>query len=59
MPLIKGPGSVSTNVKELTTGKVGKSRRKAIATYARKHGISKKEARFKLALAISYAQAKK
>ena len=59
MPLKTGKGSVAYNVKELTTGKVGPARKKAIATYAKKHGISNKEARFKLAVAISYSQAKK
>ena len=58
MPLKKGKGSVSSNVKELTKGKVGKSRAKAIKTLAKKWGVSVKEARFRQALLISkkYAQ---
>ncbi len=58
-PLLKGTGTVKKNVEELVKGKVGKSRRKAIKTLAKKHGISEKEVRLKQALAISYAQAKK
>lgn len=59
MPLRKGTGSVKYNVKELTKGKVGTSRSKAIKTLAKKHGISMKSARLKQALAIAYSQAKK
>jgi len=57
MPLKTGPGSVKSNVKELTTGKVGSSRKKAIATYAKKKGISKKEAKFRQALIIAKSKA--
>lgn len=53
MPLQAGPGSVKSNVKELTTGKVGSARAKAIRTLAKKWGVSIKEARFKQALIIA------
>lgn len=60
MPLKKGTGSVAYNVKELTEQPIeSASRRKAIKTIAKKHGISENAARFKQALAISYSQAKK
>lgn len=57
MPLKSGPGSVKANVKELTTGKVGKSRKKAINTLAKKWKVSKKEAKFRQALIIAKAKA--
>lgn len=55
--LKSGPGSVKSNVKELTTGKVGKPRSKAINTLAKKWGVSKEEARFRQALIISKSKA--
>jgi len=59
MPLLKGTENIKKNIHELNTGKVGPARRKAIATYARKHGISHKEAKFKLSLVIAKAVALK
>ena len=56
MPLKTGPGSVRYNVSELTTGKIGTSRKKAIKTLAKKRGISQKKARFIQALAIARKQ---
>lgn len=53
MPLLKGLHSVRKNVEELNKGKVSPARAKAIATYAKKHGISKEDARFKLSLVIA------
>lgn len=53
MPLKKGIENIRKNIEELNKGKVSPSRRKAIATYAKKKGISKKEARFKLSLVIA------
>jgi hypothetical protein len=59
MPLLTGSKNIRANIKELTTGKVGSARTKAIHTIAKKHGISTKAAKFKQALAIAYSQAKK
>jgi len=58
-PLYKGPNSVRKNMAELTQGKVGATRQKAIATIAKKNNISREEARFKQALAIAKSQARK
>ena len=57
MPLKSGSGSVKYNVKELTTGKVGSSRAKAIKTLAKKWNVSPKEARFRQALVIAKKKA--
>jgi hypothetical protein len=54
--LKKGPGSMKPNIEELTTGKVGGSRRKAISTYAKKHKISTGKAKHKLAFIIAKSQ---
>ena len=59
MPLLKGKKNISKNIKELNTGKVGKSRAKAISTYAKKKGITKTEARKKLSVVIAKSIAKK
>lgn len=53
MALKSGIGSMRYNLIELTTGKVGKSRKKAINTLAKKWGIPKKEARAKQAWIIA------
>jgi len=53
MPLLSGTGSVRKNMVELTTGKVGKSRKKAINTLTKKWGVSEEEAKFRQALIIS------
>lgn len=60
MPLKKGQASIRSNVAELTENPVlSSARKKAIATLARKHNISIKEATFKQALAIAKSQARK
>lgn len=53
MPLLSGAQNIRKNIKELTTGKVGSSRRKAISTLAKKWGVNNKEARFRQALIIA------
>ena len=58
MPLKSGAGSIRSNVKELNTGKVGPARKKAIATYAKNHNVSLKEAKFSLSLEIAKSKAK-
>jgi hypothetical protein len=59
MPLKKGYSNktVSANIKELVKDKPGKIRKKAIASIAKKQGISKKEAERKQAVAIALNQA--
>jgi len=57
MPLYKGYENFNKNLGELVDGKVGKTRKKAINTIARKYGLSKKEARFKQALIIAKSKA--
>lgn len=59
MPLLSGAGNIRANIKELNTGKVGPARKKAIRTYANKHGISQADARFKLSLIIAKSVATK
>lgn len=59
MPLKSGQGSIRSNIKELMSGVQSKSRGKAIKTIMAKHGIGKKEAMFKQALAIAKSQSKK
>lgn len=59
MPLAKGKGTIRANVNELMKGVQSPARAKAIATLARKYGISKKEAMFKQATRIAQAQARK
>ena len=44
-------------MQELTSGKVGSGRRKAIKTLAKKWGVSEKDARFKQALIIAKSKA--
>jgi hypothetical protein len=59
MPLKKGSSqkTVSANIKELVKDKPGKTRKKAIASIAKKQGISKSEAERKQAVAIALNQA--
>ena len=59
MPLKKGYSNktVSANIKELVKDKPGKIRKKAIASIAKKQGISKSEAERKQAVAIALNQA--
>lgn len=59
MPLLPGTHNIRKNVEELNSGSVGPARRKAIATYAKKHGISAKEAKFRLSLEIAKSVAMK
>lgn len=59
MPLSTKLQDVKKNIMELNTGEVSDSRKKAIKTYAKKHGISKEDARFKLSLIIAKSIAKK
>lgn len=59
MPLKIGAKNIRSNIKELTTGKVGKSRSKAINTLAKKWGVTKSEAKFKQALIIAKNAASK
>lgn len=58
MPILKGPGTMKSNIHELTTGKVGSARKKAINTLAGKWGVSAKEARVKQAWIIAKANLK-
>lgn len=51
--ILKGPGTMKRNIQELTTGKVGPGRKKAIKTLAEKWGVSQKEARKKQAWIIA------
>lgn len=53
MPLLPGPQNIRKNIKELNTGEISSSRKKAIQTYAKKHKLSPEEARFKLSLIIA------
>ena len=50
---------IPDTVQKLMTGKVGKSRQRAIATLAKKHGISREDARFHQAIRIAQAMARK
>ena len=59
MPLKKGAGSIRGNMVELMNAPASASRKKAIATIARKHNISRKEAQFRQAKAIAISQARK
>lgn len=53
MPLKSGIQNFRSNVEELMQKPQSKSRRKAINTIAKKHGITKADAQFKQALAIA------
>ena len=57
MPLYSGSKNIRRNISELNTGKVGKSRKKAIRTLAKKWHVSEKEARFKQSLIIAKKKA--
>ncbi len=56
MPLRKGPGTLKKNITELMSEEVGSSRKKAIATLSKKHGISREEAKKRQAFAIAKSQ---
>ena len=58
-PLLKGKGTIRANVQELMSTVNSPARKKAITTLAKKHNISRKDAQFKQALAISRSQARK
>jgi hypothetical protein len=51
--------TISSNIKELIKDKPGKTRKKAIASIAKKQNISKKEAEHKQAVAIALSKANK
>lgn len=53
MPLLPGIHNIRKNIHELNSGPVGPARQKAIGTYAKKHNISKEDAKFRLALIIA------
>ena len=60
MPLRKiNKANRAYNMRELTQGRVGPTRRKAIRTIARRRGISTKEAKVIQALAITRGKTKK
>lgn len=59
MPLKKGPNTIRGNVRELMQPVQSAARKKAVLTIAKKHGISRKDAQFKQALAIAQSQARK
>jgi hypothetical protein len=59
MPLKKGQGTIRYNVQELMSKVQSPSRKKAIATIAKKHNISKEDAQWRQAIRISQSQARK
>ena len=61
MPILEGMSKkiVSKNISELVKTKPGKVRAKAIATIAKKTGVSKKTAQRKQAIAIALSNKKK
>ena len=61
MPLKKGSSkaTIAKNIKELTSSKPGKTRAKAIVTLAKKTGMTPKQAKVKMAVAIAYSKAGK
>lgn len=59
MPLLKGPNTIRANVTELMKGTRSQSRKKAISTISKRNNISRSDAMFKQAVAISKSQAKK
>lgn len=59
MLLQKGLGTIRKNVTELMSGRVGKTRQRAIVSIAKKNNISRQEARFRQAKAIAISQARK
>ena len=59
MPLLKGPNTIRQNVTELMNPIKSQSRKKAVDTISRSRNISRKEAQFVQALAISKSLARK
>lgn len=59
MPLKTGKKNIGANIKELMSTKPSASRKKAIATYAKKHGVSSETAKYKMAQAIAMSQSRK
>lgn len=59
MPLKTGTENIRSNIKELMTGDISTSRRKAIKTLAKMKGMSFSDARFYQAKAIAVSQSKK
>lgn len=59
MPLSTGPNSIRTNVSELMSSIKSPARKKAVATIAKNRNVSRKEAQFLQALAISTKMARK
>lgn len=61
MPLKRGSSqkTISANIGELMKDKPGKTRKKAIASIAKKQGISRQEAERKQAIAIALSSAGK
>ncbi len=61
MPIKKGSSqkTISGNIRELMKDKPGKTRKKAIASIAKKQGITKQEAERKQAIAIALSSAGK
>ena len=59
MPLKTGPNSIRANVTELMSSPIqSASRKKAIATLAKRRNISRQEARFLQAKAIAITKAR-
>ena len=59
-PLFKGPNTIRKNMQELMSSPIqSASRKKAIATIAKKRNISRADARFIQAKAIAVSQARK
>jgi len=60
MPLKTGKGSIRANVQELMMNRIqSPSRKKGIATIARRRNISRADARWTQSLAIAKSQARK
>jgi len=59
MPLSKWKSSISKNISKLVHEKPWKTRAKAIATIAKKEGITPAKAKQKQAVAIALSKAKK
>lgn len=60
MPLLKGSSAktLKKNIATLIREKMGSVRKKAVATIAKKEGITTKKAKIKQVVAIAYSKAK-